>query len=195
MAEPDTTVLFTHWYTWYCQHPNSLSFSALAICCFNDRPHITNYTAQRYPSSHSSTLTFINILLVSLGARDFIPPQHTQTHWHKSLLLLLFKSPIFIVTKRALFEAQTLQGKLILVDHCHRSCHGFSHTCWWLDSFCVIAGCIPDSQRHRDINDSDVPPYRLQAVTSKLSPQEIKLRFFLIRIRFLHKVTFEKYPL
>lgn len=62
------------WLSCYRLRPSSLSFNAHAICCFNDRPHITNYTAQQCPSSHSSTLTFINILLVSLGARDFISP-------------------------------------------------------------------------------------------------------------------------
>lgn len=93
------------------------------LCCFNDGALITNYTAQQCPSPHSSALTFINILLVSLGARHFIPPPRK-----KSLLLLLFRSLIFIVTKPALFWAQTLLGKLILVDHCHQGCHGYSHT-------------------------------------------------------------------
>ncbi len=36
----------------------------------------------------------------------------------------------------------------------------------WIHSG-VIAGYILGSQRQCDINDSDVPPYRLQAATSK----------------------------
>lgn len=40
-------------------------------------PAFTDYTAQRRPSSHSSTPTFINILLVSLGARQFNPTATT----------------------------------------------------------------------------------------------------------------------
>lgn len=38
-------------------------------------PAFTDYTAQRRPSSRSSTPAFINILLVSLGARQFNPPR------------------------------------------------------------------------------------------------------------------------
>lgn len=78
MAEPDMAVFFTHcgFMAIILLPASSQSFSALAICCFNDRPHITNYTAQRCPSSHSSTLTFINILLVSLGADHFISPPY-----------------------------------------------------------------------------------------------------------------------
>lgn len=108
MAEPDTAMFFAHcgFMAMMLLPASSQSFSALDICCFNDRPHITNYTAQQCPSSHSSTLTFINILLVSLGARHFIHPPTPSTP--KGLLLLLFKSLIFIVTKHALFWAQTL---------------------------------------------------------------------------------------
>lgn len=40
-------------------------------------PAFTDYTAQRRPSPHSSTPTFINILLVSLGARQFNPTATT----------------------------------------------------------------------------------------------------------------------
>lgn len=75
MAESDMAVFFTHcgFMAIKLLPASSQRFSALAICCFNDRPHITNYIAQQCPSSHSSTPTFINILLVSLGARHFIP--------------------------------------------------------------------------------------------------------------------------
>jgi len=61
-------------------------------------PHITNYTAQQCPSPRSSTLTFINILLVSLGARHFIPVppkksavvviQELDFHCNKTLFVL-----------------------------------------------------------------------------------------------------------
>lgn len=75
MAEPDMAVFFTHcgFMAIMLLPASSQRVSALAICCFNDRTHITNYTAQQFPSSHSSTLTFINILLDSLGAGHFIP--------------------------------------------------------------------------------------------------------------------------
>lgn len=103
-AEPDMPVLFTHCgfmaIMLLAAPSQSVIAPSLSVILMID-PHITNYTAQRCPSSHSSTPTFINILLVSLGAAHFIPPLGKKKK-SLMLLLLLFKSPNLPCNKNSL---------------------------------------------------------------------------------------------
>lgn len=111
-----------------------LLFSALSqSCCdssyFNDRPSYEYDIVQKSPSPRSSSPTFINILLVSLGSTNFIQ------HHKRSLLLLLFKSLIFIVTKNAFFWAHTLQKKTNIGG-------SLSQRLPWLQSHLLMTGFI-----------------------------------------------------
>lgn len=119
-----------------------LSLRARAICCFNDGAHTSNYTAQRC----SSTLTFINIPLVPPGATDSPPPTPME-----NLLLLLFKTPIFIETKPALFLAYTLQEKANIGGSPLPSPWRQSPSPMTVSSL----GASPTPSRERDIYDSD----------------------------------------
>lgn len=122
-----------------------LSLRASAIFCFNDGARISNYTAQRC----LSTLTFINIPLVPPGATDFTPPPPTPPM--ENLLLLLFKTPILIETKPALFLAYTLQEKANIGGSLLPSPWRQSPSPTTVSSL----GASPTPSRERDIYDSD----------------------------------------
>lgn len=166
-SDPDVVVFVTHcdFYgsSCYCLHPSH----CCCVSCFHFyRSYITHNTAQHWLSlsrSLSSTLTFINIPLVSLGAS-----LRSREKAALLLLLLLLSSQtlIFTVTKHAFFLAQKWEEKLISVDHCRWTRSGDGHPRCWLDSFsALIVAHIPDSLSQCDvINDSHrVPAYRLQA--------------------------------
>lgn len=202
MAEPDMAVFLAHcgFMDIKLLPASSQSLSAFAFCCFNDRPPYNQLYSAAVPLS-SLVNTDIHQYPISFSwSRPLYPlgplqPPHPLKRKKKTLLLLLFQSPIFIVTKHALFWAQTLQEKLILEDHCHRRCHGYSHTRWWLDSLCVIAGSIPGSQRQCDINDSDVPPVSFTGrdIKAMLGEKKVAACFEKkIRIQFVHSLSAKK---
>lgn len=134
------------------------------LCCFNDGALITNYTAQQCPSPHSSALTFINILLVSLGARHFTPPAPKE----KSAVVVIQEFNFHCNETRFVLGSDT-SGKTNIGG-------SLSPRLPWLQSHSLMIGFIlvlslatsPGSQRQRDVDDSDVSPYRLHAATSKL---------------------------
>ena len=142
----------------------SVSAPSLSVVLMID-PHITNYTAQRCPSSHSSTPTFINILLVSLGAAHFIPPSEKKVC---CCCCCYSRVPIFLVTKTRFVLGSDTSGKTNIGGSLSPRLPWLqSHfPDDWIQSVLSLAAS-PDSQRRRDINDSDVLPYRLQAAASK----------------------------
>lgn len=169
-AEPDMPVLFTHCgfmaIMLLAAPSQSVIAPSLSVILMID-PHITNYTAQRCPSSHSSTPTFINILLVSLGAAHFIPPSEKKRKvW--CCCCCYSRVPIFLVTKTRFVLGSDTSGKTNIGGSLSQRLPWLqSHfPDDWIQSVLSLAAS-PDSQRRRDISDSDVLPYRLQAAASK----------------------------
>ena len=123
VLEADIVVFFTHcgFIATISSHTfrQSSNTHRLSVVLIIYVPSITNYsTTHQCLPLHSSTLTFVNILLVSLGV--------TVSFYPQSLLFFVqcLHMVIFIVTQNALFQAYRLLEKLILGDHCLCGFHG-----------------------------------------------------------------------
>lgn len=111
--------------------------------------------------------------------------------------LLLFHESNFHCNKTRFVLGSDTSGKTNIAG-------SLSQRLPWLQSHSLMIGftlCYrwlhpPDSQRQCDINDSDVPPYRLQAETSKeWWRKKKKITLFMIWTRFPHSHFWEEVPL
>lgn len=140
----------------------------LAICYFNDRPPYNQLYSAAVPL-FSLVNTDIHQYPISFSwSRALYPPPRKKKRKVCCCCCCYSRVPIFLVTKTRFVLGSDTSGKTNIGGSLSQRLPWLqSHfPDDWIQSVLSLAAS-PDSQRRRDISDSDVLPYRLQAAASK----------------------------